>query len=276
MTTAGVLPERYIVQATNVRRLTLTGIVYSTGLALFIAMTHTSSLPATLHRPFARFTKAGRIALVGVVALFSIASSAQVSTVSGLESLEAFVKNTKSGRAAFTQVVTSPARDGQAAKTKTSSGSFEFLRPNRFKFVYKKPFEQSIVSDGQTLWLHDVDLNQVTARKLAQVLSGTPAAVIAAAADLKALQADFTLVPQPDRDGLEWVKATPKTKEGQVQSLTVGFRESAKGSELAVLEILDSFGQRSVMTFTQFEVNPAVNAAAFQFKPPAGADVIRQ
>lgn len=221
-------------------------------------------------------SRAARITLGGALAFVSVIASAQVSTVSGLESLEAFVKNTKSGRAAFTQVVTSPARDGQVAKTKTSSGTFEFLRPNRFKFVYTKPFEQSIVSDGQTLWLHDVDLNQVTARKVSQVLAGTPAAVIAAAADIKALQNDFTLVPQPDRDGLEWVRATPKTRDGQVQSITVGFRESAKGSELARLEILDSFGQRSVMTFSNFEVNPSLTATGFQFKPPAGADVIRQ
>lgn len=233
------------------------------------------SFPSTA--PARRFFQpACRGVLAGLVALFSMAASAQVATISGLESLEAFVKNTKSGRAVFTQVVTSPARDGHTAKTKTSNGSFEFLRPNRFRFVYKKPFEQSIVSDGQTLWLHDVDLNQVTARKLTQVLNGTPAAVIAAAADIKALQADFTLVPQPDRDGLEWVLATPKTKDGQVQNITVGFRSAAKGSELAVLEILDSFGQRSVMTFTQFEINPALTAAGFQFKPPAGADVIRQ
>lgn len=209
-------------------------------------------------------------------ATFSIAASAQLAASSGLESLEAFVKNTKSGRAVFAQVVTSPARDGQVPKTKTSSGNFEFSRPNRFKFVYLKPFEQSIVSDGQTLWLHDVDLNQVTARKLAQVLGGTPAAVIAAAADLKTLQADFTLVPRPDKEGLQWVEATPKAKDGQVQSILVGFKESGKGSELAVLEILDSFGQRSVMRFSQFEVNPTLAAATFQFKPPAGADVIRQ
>lgn len=232
------------------------------------------SLPA--FTPERLFSGAVRTALAGLFAVFSIAASAQVTTVTGLDSLEAFVKNTKSGRAAFTQVVTSPPRDGQTARTKTSSGSFEFLRPNRFKFVYQKPFEQSIVSDGQTLWLHDVDLNQVTARKLAQVLNGTPAAVIAAAADIKALQADFTLVPQPGKDGLAWVRATPKTKDGQVQSITVGFRSSDKGNELAVLEILDSFGQRSVMTFTRFEVNPALGAASFQFKPPAGADVIRQ
>lgn len=218
----------------------------------------------------------GRLTLLGAFAFGALGASAQVSTVSGLESLEAFVKNIQSGRAEFTQVVTSPAREGQTAKSKSSSGSFEFLRPNRFKFVYKKPFEQNIVSDGQTLWLHDVDLNQVTSRKLAQVLSGTPAAVIAAAADLKTLQNDFTLVAQPAKDGLAWIQATPKTSDGQVQNITVGFRESAKGSELARLEILDSFGQRSVMSFNNFEVNPALNAASFQFKPPAGTDVIRQ
>ena len=209
-------------------------------------------------------------------AFTSMACQAQHNGSTGLESLENFVKNTKSGRAAFTQVVTSPAKEGQLSKTKTSSGTFEFLRPNRFKFVYKKPFEQSIVSDGQTLWLYDVDLNQVTARKLAQVLNGTPAAVIAAAADLKGLEADFTLAALPDKAGLQWVQATPKTKEGQLQNISVGFKAIDKGSELAALEILDSFGQRSLMSFSQFEVNPPIGTTSFQFKPPAGSDVSRQ
>ena len=209
-------------------------------------------------------------------AIFSIAVSAQDKGSTGLKDLENFVKNTKSGRAVFTQVVTSPAKDGQTPKTKTSSGTFEFLRPNRFKFLYKKPFVQSIVSDGQTLWLHDVDLNQVTARKLAQVLNGTPAAVIAAAADLKGLQSDFVLTAMPEKFGLRWVQAVPKTKEGQLQSIIVGIKTTDKGTELAALEILDSFGQLSVMTFSQFEVNPALNAVGFQFKPPAGADISRQ
>jgi outer membrane lipoprotein carrier protein len=209
-------------------------------------------------------------------AIISVAACAQEQGATALKDLENFVKNTKSGRAAFTQVVTSPAKDGQVPKTKSSSGIFEFSRPNRFKFLYKKPFEQSIVSDSQTLWLHDVDLNQVTARKLAQVLNGTPAAVIAAAADLKGLQADFTLTALPEKAGLQWVKAVPRTKEGQLQSIAVGLKTTDKGSELAALEILDSFGQLSVMTFSQFEVNPALANSSFQFKPPAGADVSRQ
>ncbi len=193
----------------------------------------------------------------------------------GLQALERFVTETRSGRAAFTQVVTAPAREGQAPRSKTSSGTFEFARPNRFRFVYQKPFEQVIVADGQNLWLHDLDLNQVTVRKLAQVLSGTPAAVISAAPDLKALQADFKLSDLPAAEGLQWVQAEPKTRDGQVQRIQVGFRSTPRGTELAALDILDSFGQRSRMSFTAFEANPAFGPAHFQFKPPVGTDVMR-
>jgi outer membrane lipoprotein carrier protein len=194
----------------------------------------------------------------------------------GLESLETFMKTVNSGRAEFSQVVTAPAKDGQAARSKTSTGTFEFSRPNRFRFIYKKPFEQSIVADGQTLWLHDVDLNQVTSRKQSSVLGSTPAALIAAAPDLRALQADFTLADAPDAGGLQWVLATPKTKDGQLQSVRVGFRPGEKSSGLAALEITDSFGQRSVLTFSKVEVNPNLPTDTFRFTPPKGADVIRQ
>ena len=189
----------------------------------------------------------------------------------GTESLEAFMRNAKTGRADFTQTVTAPAKDGQAARVKTSTGTFEFQRPGRFRFVYRKPFEQTLVADGQTLWLYDVDLNQVTSRKQAQALGSTPAAILASATDLKGLQADFNLQDAPDAQGLQWVTATPKAKDGQVQSVKVGFR----GAELAQLDILDSFGQRSQLMFSKLEINTALPASTFDFKPPAGADVIR-
>jgi outer membrane lipoprotein carrier protein len=203
---------------------------------------------------------------------FLLAIAATGASAGGMESLEAFVKNVKSGRAEFTQTVTAPPRDGQAARAKVSSGTFEFQRPGKFKFDYRKPFAQSIVADGETLWLYDADLNQVTQRKQSQALGSTPAALIAAAPDLRALQADFTLEAAPERDGLQWIKASPKNKEGQLQSVQVGFQ----GDALAALEILDSFGQRSVLKFSKVEVNPALPASTFQFKAPAGADVIRQ
>jgi len=202
----------------------------------------------------------------------SLMTAAMAAWAVGMESLEAFVKNVKSGRAEFTQTVTAPAREGQPSRAKVSTGTFEFQRPGKFKFDYKKPFAQSIVADGQTLWLYDADLNQVTQRAQAQALGSTPAALIAAAPDLRALQADFTLESAPERDGLQWVKATPKAKDGQLQGIQVGFQ----GEALAALEIQDSFGQRSVLKFSKVEVNPALGASTFAFKAPAGADVLKQ
>ena len=67
--------------------------------------------------------------------------------------------------------------------------------------------------------------------------------------------------------------ATPKAKEGQLQSVRLGFRE---GGTLEVLEMEDSFGQRSVLSFGRLQINPALSANAFDFKVPPGADLIRQ
>lgn len=207
-----------------------------------------------------------------LLAALVLGTASWAASAAGMARLEAFVKNAKSGRAEFTQTVTPPARDGQPARAKTSSGSFEFQRPGRFRFDYRKPFAQTIVADGSTLSLYDADLNQVTQRAQAQALGSTPAAIIASAADVKALQADFTLEEQPARDGLEWVRATPKSRDAQLQSVQIGFQ----GEALAALEILDAFGQQSVLRFTKVELNPALPAQRFQFKAPAGADVIRQ
>ncbi len=212
--------------------------------------------------------------IVKSLTIILIASSSAFTWAIGLEALESFLKNSKTGRADFTQSVTSPAREGQAPKVKNSSGTFEFARPNRFKFVYKKPFEQTLVADGQTLWMYDVDLNQVTANKQANVLSNTPAAIIASSGDLKALEQNFSLTSAPDADGNSWIVATPKTKDGTLQSIRVGFKTA--GGELTTLDILDTFGQRSVLKFQKIEANPALAGDAFNFKPPLGADVIKQ
>ncbi len=148
-------------------------------------------------------------------------------------------------------------------------------RPGKFRFDYRKPFVQTLVADGQTLWLHDVDLNQVTARNQAQVLGSTPVALLTAASDLEALKSDFQFKAEADREGLQWVRATPKKSDGQIQSVLVGLRAADKGVELAVLDVQDALGQRSVLNFSAFELNPALPASAFVFKAPAGADVIR-
>ena len=193
----------------------------------------------------------------------------------GLALLGQFLQATRGARAQFVQQVSLPAKPGQAARQRQSSGSLEFQRPGRFRFSYKKPFEQTLVADGQTLWLYDPDLQQVTARAQAQVLGSTPLALIIAATDVGGLQKDFALQAQPPREGLQWVRATPRQAEGQMQQALLGLRSGERGPELVVLDVLDALGQRSVLQFSGFEANPSFKADAFQFHPPAGVDVIR-
>lgn len=202
-----------------------------------------------------------------------IASTASLSRADGMQSLQAFLKNTQTGQADFSQTVTAPPRDGQAARSKTSSGHFAFQRPGRFRFVYSKPFAQTIVADGRTLWLYDAELNQVSQRSQAQALGSTPAALLASAPDLAAIEAEFELESAPAQDGLQWLLARPKNPDGQIKSVRVGF---AAGGQLAALDIVDSFGQRSLIRFGAMQSKAALPADSFRFKPPAGADVLQQ
>lgn len=197
----------------------------------------------------------------------------------GVDTLRSFVKDVNSGRGSFTQVVTSP--DGK--RVRKSSGSLEFQRPNKFRFTYQTPAEQVIVGDGQKVWMWDADLNQVTVRPMTQAMGSTPAALLAGGS----LEKDFVLknVAASSSNAaaatsagsqlsstIEWVEALPRNKDGQFQSVRVGFR----GPNLAALEILDSFGQRSRLDFAQFEGKVTLPAARFQFTPPTGADVLNQ
>ena len=191
-------------------------------------------------------------------------AGAGVAHADAVDTLREFVRDMKSGQAAFTQTVTSA--DG--ARKKLSSGEFEFLRPNRFRFSYTKPFQQLILADGQKVWIYDTDLNQASSRRLTQALGSTPAALLAGAS----LEPDFVLSNEASKDGLEWALATPRSKDGAFQFMRVGFRNR----ELAVVELLDSFGQRSRLDFSRFVPNATLSSERFRFTPPAGADVIEQ
>lgn len=211
-----------------------------------------------------------RMVMAGLVCL---CFSAQADS---LDSLSQFLKQTRSLRADFVQVVTTPAKEGRPAKPKTSSGSFAFVRPTVFRFDYSKPFVQNIVADGQSLWLFDADLNQVTVRSQAQALSSSPATLIASANDLATLGKEFNLKAAAAENGVEWVVATPKQKDASLQSVRIGLRPEAGQVVLSHLDILDAFGTRSQMRFERVEVNPSnLGLTQFSFVPPKGADVVR-
>lgn len=197
-----------------------------------------------------------------------LAHGQSVGTSDSVATLQSFLKNVTSLRANFVQVVTSP----NSERTRTSSGTFVLSRPNRFRFDYLKPYEQLIISDGKNIWLYDKDLEQVTQRDYSSALDTTPAALLAGGAEATMAQENFMLSSLPDAQGLQWVEGKPRQDDGQINVARIGFRNGV----LEVLEIVDNFRQKSTLTFTDVEINPAIDEQVFVFEIPQGVDLINE
>jgi outer membrane lipoprotein carrier protein len=178
-----------------------------------------------------------------------------VAHADGKQALEHFLRTVQSAQGQFTQVVTNPPKQGeQVGRKKTSSGQFAIARPNKFRFHYLKPYEQLLVSDGQTLWVYDADLNQLTQKKLGDIMNGSAMAVLAGIS-LKDLEQSFVLSEVAKSDGLEWVRAVARDKDSSFAAIELGFRKG-DAFGLATLVVTDKFGQISEMRLSQIETRP--------------------
>jgi outer membrane lipoprotein carrier protein len=190
----------------------------------------------------------------------AVAVGAQGAT---LERLRAFVRDTQTARANFTQTVT----DKNNRLVQQTSGEFAIARPGKFRWSVDEPYQQLLVGDGERVWIYDPDLHQVVKRRNDQALGSTPAALLAGRDDVERA---FEWRELPAADGLDWLGATPKDKESAFSDIRLGFDASG----LAALEIFDNFGQRTRIRFAGFERNPKLSPELFKFTPPKGADVI--
>ena len=182
---------------------------------------------------------------------------------SGVTQLNAFVDGAKTGRATFRQSVL--AKGGR--EPQVSSGTFTFLRPGRFRWAYEKPFEQLIVGDGTKLWIYDRDLNQVITHTQDVSLGASPAALLAGD---NALDRNFDVVDAGASDGLDFIEAKPRAPESGVERVRIGIRDNLPRT----MELRDTFGNVTTLTFESFERNVKLDPAQFVFVPPKGADVV--
>jgi len=191
-----------------------------------------------------------------LVLFFPSANAASV------ERFQSYLRTTQAAKADFQQKVF----DKSGKLVQESRGNFSFLRPGRFRWTYVKP-PQLIVGDGERVWIHDADLNQVTVRRATRVLGATPAALLAGASDLAK---SFELVEAGTKDGLEWLEAKPREKESGFDRIRLGM--SVSGVE--AMELVDHFGQTTVLRFSNMERNPQFDPGTFRFTPPKGVDVL--
>ncbi|HKJ94771.1 MAG TPA: outer membrane lipoprotein chaperone LolA [Gammaproteobacteria bacterium] len=200
-----------------------------------------------------------RFILYTVLALLSVLPAAQAAD-SPIDQLRGYFQSVDSLKGRFSQRTL----DDSGAVVDQSSGDFLIARPDRFDWVYEKPFKQRIVADGRWLYVYDVELSQVTVRPLDKVLGVGPAVLLSG--DYPALQESFDI--EEGDDG--WVRLKPKKGDWDFQSARLRMRD---GVPVAV-EVNDGMGQSTRLSLTDLEKNVTVAKGRFDFSIPDGVDVI--
>lgn len=177
--------------------------------------------------------------------------------------LDAFARGLDGLTGRFEQTVSDPS----GKPLETSTGTLALQAPRQFRWVYEAPYAQVIVADGLNVWIHDVDLEQVTVRGQSGAESQSPLTVLT---DLAMLDRDFKVTPRPDADGVQWLRLESKAEEPAFQSCDLGFA----GNALDRMVLTDHLGQRNEIRFSGWQRNPTFAADAFAFSVPEGVDLV--
>ncbi len=202
------------------------------------------------------------IFLASLLAMPALAHSDPALDAAALRRVEEVFGSLTSLRAEFHQSV----MDAHGKLIESAEGTMSLARPGRFRWDYRVP-EQVIVSDGVTVWFHDIDLEQVTIRKAAETIEGTPAMLLTGEGDLRT---EFNVSDGGTTQGLAWSRLLPRREDGDFRELRLGFAEG----ELRHMTLLDRLGQTTELEFASIERNPRLGSSTFRFTPPPGVDVV--
>ena len=203
------------------------------------------------------------LCLAAVALLMALGAGAADDASGGIRSLDGFYNRVDNFSADFEQRQLN--EEGEVMQQ--SSGRFLLSRPERFRWEYQKPYEQTIVSDGDTLRFYDVDLAQVTVRPVDQTLRATPALLLSGGT---ALDEAFDISDAGQRDGLNWVRLTPRDSDGDFAEIRMGLDDDVP----VRMQLDDNLGQTTAIRFSNIEINAGVAADNFRLDVPDGVEIV--
>ncbi|WP_158583318.1 outer membrane lipoprotein chaperone LolA [Salinisphaera sp. Q1T1-3] len=202
-----------------------------------------------------------RIRLVAAALLLGVAGLAQAAP--GSTALTDFYNKVNTLSADFQQVQ----RDDDGNVVQQASGTFLLSRPDKFRWTYKQPYKQVIVSNGKVFKFYDVDLAQVTVRDIGASLKATPALLLTGG---EALSDAFSIKDAGTHDGLHWVHLTPKADDTDFQSVDLGLKNNVP----ALMRLHDNLGQTTSISFGNVKVNPKLDDSRFTLKVPDNVEIV--
>ncbi len=200
--------------------------------------------------------------IIGALLLCSVSLASAGAT----ESLVKLLDQLQSLQGRFEQVVL----DHGGTRLQEARGDMALARGNRFNWHTQEPFEQLAVSDGKTLWIYDVDLEQVIEKPMGEKVANTPALLFGG--EPARIADAFSVETLAAGKGQSAFRLRPKGGDPLFELLEVTF----DGSKPVSMRLEDALGQQTSIDFHDVTVNGKLPSDLFLFEAPEGADVIRQ
>lgn len=201
---------------------------------------------------------------MGVLAALGLALFTHGAAASPASDVEQYLAGLSSWSADFTQTI----EDASGHVLRAAAGKFYLQRPGKFRWDYREPSAQVVVSDGQHIWFYDKELQQANVRAMDTTLASTPASLLSG---VGTVSSEFDVKAMPDAGGLKWYQLTPKRPDTDFQLVRIGFDHDG---ELQQMFLADKLNQITQVTFSHATKNPKLLPDLFSFTPPPGVDVI--
>lgn len=207
----------------------------------------------------------GHDTVVWLVGVALAVTAANANAGQAREWLATLIEDTETLSAQFSQYLL----DEDGTVDRRSSGTVELAKPGRFRWHYTEPYEQLLVGDGQHVWIYEPDLEQVQIRPIDEAARAAPASFLGRAEDL---ESEYDVDELGSHNGLEWVRLEPQASVEEFDAVFLGFEQGT----LRVMELQDSFGQTTSISFRDVRTGVAIAPERFEFDPPDGVDVLGQ
>lgn len=158
--------------------------------------------------------------------------------------------------------------DRNGSRLQEAHGEMHVARPKQFRWHAETPYEQLIVSDGEVVWIYDIDLEQAVQRALGEQIGNTPALLFSG--NPHEVANEFIIEEADRHQGQVTYRLRPRGDDQLFSLLEVTF----DGDTPQAMRLEDALGQMTTIEFRNVRLNQPVDPGLFQFTPPDNADVI--
>lgn len=208
-----------------------------------------------------------------VASIVTVMATVMVSTsvAASEQLLSRFFNETQTLSAVFSQRIV----DDTGMTLDAAGGRVYLSRPGKFRWDYFAPgqidvLEQQIISDSSSIYIYDLDLEQVTQRSIENALSQIPS--LSLVESEATVEEHFNLTDIGLTDGMSWVALTPKDPDAGFQQIMVGFENEL----MSAITMLDVLGNETRLTLRDVRLNPQFAPEWFDFTVPEGVDLLEQ